>query len=113
VACPLAGRPTSIFADNDLAAAVIRKFRITAADGKIYETSHYNLSAIITVGYKVNSERAVQFRKRGSAVVTEYTVKGCSRRFCFFEHAPKVINPAKFFSAELKNQGRLFKYCDR
>jgi hypothetical protein len=43
--------------------AVIRKFRITAQDGKTYNTNHYNLSAIIAVGYKVNSERAVQFRK--------------------------------------------------
>ncbi len=53
-----------IFADNELTEeAVIRKFRITASDGKSYETAHYNLSAIIAVGYKVNSERAVQFRK--------------------------------------------------
>lgn len=38
---------------------VIRNFRITAKDGKSYDTQHYNLSAIIAVGYKVNSERAV------------------------------------------------------
>lgn len=44
-------------------ASVIRNFRITAADGKTYDTRHYNLTAIIAVGYKVNSERAVQFRK--------------------------------------------------
>jgi len=43
--------------------SVVRKFRITAADGKAYNTKHYNLDAIIAVGYKVNSERAVQFRK--------------------------------------------------
>ena len=42
--------------------SVIRKFRIAAADGKTYDTQHYNLSAIIAVGYKVNSERTVQFR---------------------------------------------------
>lgn len=66
-----------IFADNELSEdAVIRKFRITAADGKSYETGHYNLSAIIAVGYKVNSERAVQFRKWATGVVKEYTVKG-------------------------------------
>ncbi|MCB1621108.1 MAG: virulence RhuM family protein, partial [Thiothrix sp.] len=53
-----------IFTDNELAEdSVIRKFRITATDGKTYNTQHYNLSAIIAVGYKVNSERAVQFRK--------------------------------------------------
>ena len=53
-----------IFSDNELQeVSVIRKFRITASDGKNYDTLHYNLSAIIAVGYKVNSERAVQFRK--------------------------------------------------
>ena len=66
-----------IFADNELREdSVIRKFRITAADGKTYQTQHYNLSAIIAVGYKVNSERAVQFRKWATAVVKEFTVKG-------------------------------------
>ena len=53
-----------IFADSELQEdSVIRNFRITAADGKTYDTRHYSLSAIIAVGYKVNSERAVQFRK--------------------------------------------------
>ena len=53
-----------VFDDAELeAGSVIRNFRITAADGKTYDTQHYNLSAIIAVGYKVNSERAVQFRK--------------------------------------------------
>lgn len=42
---------------------VIRKYRITAADGKNYNTNHYNLNAIIAVGNKVDSPRAVQFRK--------------------------------------------------
>ena len=53
-----------IFTDSELQeASVIRKFRITAADGKNYNTQHYSLPAIIAVGYKVSSERAVQFRK--------------------------------------------------
>jgi hypothetical protein len=56
--------------------AVIRKFRITANDGKTYSTNHYNLSAIIAVGYKVNSERAVQFRKWATRVLYEFTIKG-------------------------------------
>lgn len=52
-----------IFSDSELEEdSVIRKFRITAEDGKIYNTSHYNLQMIIAVGFKVNSERAVQFR---------------------------------------------------
>ncbi|MEL1240223.1 virulence RhuM family protein [Flavobacterium flavipallidum] len=66
-----------IFKDNELQdEAVIRKFRITASDGKNYDTQHYNLSAIIAVGYKVNSERAVQFRKWATQIVQEFTIKG-------------------------------------
>jgi hypothetical protein len=66
-----------IFKDSELEEiSVIRKFRITAADDKSYNTGHYNLSAIIAVGYKVNSERAVQFRKWATTVVKEYTIKG-------------------------------------
>jgi hypothetical protein len=56
--------------------SVIRNFRITALDGKNYNTNHYNLSAIIAVGYKVNSERAVQFRKWATGIVQEFTIKG-------------------------------------
>ena len=50
--------------------SVIRNFRITAADGKNYNTWHYHLSAIIAVGYKVNSERVVQFRKWAITTLT-------------------------------------------
>ena len=66
-----------VFADSELEEeSVILNFRITAADGKNYNTLHYNLSAIIAVGYKVNSERAVQFRKWATAIIKEFTVKG-------------------------------------
>ncbi len=65
-----------IFSDSELQEdSVIRNFRITASDGKNYNTKHYNLSAIIAVGYKVNSERAVQFRKWATIVIKEYTIK--------------------------------------
>ena len=67
----------TIFTDSELwENAVIQHFRITATDGKSYDTKHYNLSAIIAVGYKVNSERAVQFRKWATRVVEELTIKG-------------------------------------
>jgi hypothetical protein len=66
-----------VFEDSELEEeAVVRNFRITAADGKSYDTKHYNLAAIIAVGYKVNSERAVQFRKWATRVVEEFTIKG-------------------------------------
>ena len=66
-----------VFEDSELEeASVIRNFLITAADGKRYGTKHYSLSATIAVGYKVNSERAVQFRKWATRIVEEFTVKG-------------------------------------
>lgn len=55
--------------------SVIRKFRITASDGKTYETNHYNLKAIIAVGNKVDSPKAVQFRKWANDIIEEYTIK--------------------------------------
>ena len=66
-----------IFMDKEVDEnSVIRKFRITAADGKTYNTNHYNLSAIIAVGNKVDSPRAIQFRKWANHIIEEYTVKG-------------------------------------
>ena len=66
-----------LFADGEMdEGSVIRKFRITAADGKGYNTNHYNLSAIIAVGNKVDSPRAVQFRKWANHIIEEFTVKG-------------------------------------
>lgn len=66
-----------VFADSELAEeSVIRNFRITAADGKTYATQHYSLAAIIAVGYKVNSEKAVQFRKWATGIIESFTIKG-------------------------------------
>lgn len=56
--------------------SVTRIFRITASDGKPYNTKHYNLKAIISVGNKVDSPKAVQFRKWANNVIEEYTIKG-------------------------------------
>lgn len=66
-----------IFDDNELSEdSVIRKFRITATDGKSYDTKHYNLQMIIAVGFKVNNEKAVQFRKWANSIVKDYTIQG-------------------------------------
>ncbi len=66
-----------IFSDSELQEnSVIRKFRITAADGKNYSANHYSLEMIIAVGFKVNSERAVQFRKWVNQIAKDYTIKG-------------------------------------
>ena len=56
--------------------AVVRKFRITASDGKNYEVLHYNLDVIISVGYRVSSHRGTQFRIWATARLKEYLIKG-------------------------------------
>jgi hypothetical protein len=67
----------AIFQTGELSQeSVIRKFRITAADGKQYLTNLYNLDAIISVGYRVNSEQATQFRIWATQTLREYIIKG-------------------------------------
>ncbi len=67
----------NIFQSNELKDdSVIRKIRITAADGKKYQTQFYNLDAIISVGYRVNSKRATQFRQWATRVLREFAIQG-------------------------------------
>jgi hypothetical protein len=67
----------NILASNELQEdSVIRKFRITAADGKSYDTQHYNLDAIISVGYRVNSVRATQFRQWATGILRDFAIRG-------------------------------------
>jgi hypothetical protein len=66
-----------IFSDNELEeASVVKQYLITAADGKGYQTKHYSLQAIIAVGFKIENERAVQFRKWATQIVKDYTIQG-------------------------------------
>ena len=66
-----------IFEDGELREeAVVKKYLITASDGKNYNTNHYNLQAIIAVGFKVNNQRAVQFRKWAGQIVKDHTIQG-------------------------------------
>lgn len=66
-----------IFDDGELEPnSVIKKYLITATDGKQYDTNHYNLQLTIAVGFKVNNERAVRFRKWASQIVKDYTIQG-------------------------------------
>lgn len=67
----------NIFASHELEEnSVIRNFRITAADRKLYNTKHYSLEAIIAVGYRVNSEQGTQFRQWATALLQNYIYKG-------------------------------------
>ena len=69
-----------VYSDSELEEiATIRKFRIVQIEGSRQvqrETNHYNLQMIIAVGFKVNNERAVQFRKWANSIVKDYTIKG-------------------------------------
>lgn len=69
-----------IYKDNELnESSTIRKFRIVQKEGNREierDTIHYNLEMIIALGFKVNNERAIQFRKWANIVIKEYTIKG-------------------------------------
>ncbi len=69
-----------IYSDSELEeASTIRNFRIVQAEGSRLvnrDTKHYNLQMIVAVGFKVNNNRAVQFRKWANAIVKDYTIKG-------------------------------------
>lgn len=67
----------TIFKEGELVEdSVCRNFRLTATDGKSYNTKFYNLEAIISVGYRVNSIRATQFRQWATKVLKTFTVQG-------------------------------------
>lgn len=66
-----------IFSDAELdESSVIRKIRITGSDGKSYAVNHYNLQVIIALGFKIDNEKAIAFRKWANQIVSEYTIKG-------------------------------------
>ena len=67
----------NIFKDEELQTnSVTEDFSVTAADGKTYRVKHYNLDAIIAVGYRVNSKRATMFRQWATGVLRDYTLRG-------------------------------------
>lgn len=85
----------NIFTSHELhEESVMRNFRITAADGKTYDTKHYNLDAIISVGYRVNSARATQFRMWATQVLREYIIKG------FAMNDERLKNPNRIFGQD-------------
>jgi len=86
-----------IFDDSELdRSSVVRDFLTTAADGKQYRTQHYGLAAIIAVGYKVNSEKAVQFRKWATRIIEEYAVKGFAMDDERLKQGGSVLTPDYF-----------------
>jgi hypothetical protein len=67
----------NLFEDEELKReAVVAKFATTASDGKVYQVDYYNLDVIISVGYRVKSQRGVQFRIWATSILKEYLKKG-------------------------------------
>jgi len=56
--------------------SVIRKFRITASDGKKYNTKHYNLEVVISLGYRINSNKATEFRRWATEILKTFATRG-------------------------------------
>lgn len=91
-----------IFTDNELEEnAVIKKYLITASDGKKYNTIHYNLQAIIAVGFKIENERAVQFRKWANRIVKDYTIQGWTMDVERLKHGGSILTD-EFFERQLE-----------
>lgn len=85
----------NIFAEGELQEeAVVKNFFTTAADGKDYNTKHYNLDAIISVGYRVNSIQATHFRIWATSILKEYIVKG------FVMDDERLKNPGEPFGKD-------------
>ena len=67
----------NIFEENELdEQSVIRNFRITAQDGKTYDTKHYNLDVIISVGYRVKSKQGTAFRQWATSLLKQHLIQG-------------------------------------
>ena len=91
-----------IFADNELEdAAVIKQYLTTAADGKNYQVKHYSLQAIIAVGFKIENERAVQFRKWANQIVKDYTIQGWAMDVDRLKHGGSILDN-EFFERQLQ-----------
>ena len=67
----------NIFQNQELVKnSVTEEFSATASDGKVYQTKHYNLDAIISVGYRINSKKATRFRQWATNILKEFAIKG-------------------------------------
>jgi len=102
----------NIFKSNELAEeSVIKKFLITASDGKRYETNFYSLDAIISVGYRVNSYQATQFRRWATTVLKSYLIKGFTLDDERLKQAKKIFG--KDYFEELLERIREIRASER
>ncbi len=111
----------NIFREGELRQkSVIRKFRITASDGKTYDTSFYSLDAIISVGYRIKSQRGTQFRIWATMVLRDYLIKGhvlnqkrlVAENMKRFKDLQETVNFIKSKSRHLELAGHAHKLLD-
>lgn len=83
----------NLFKEGELEeSAVVRNFRTTASDGKSYDTQHYNLDVIISVGYRVKSPQGVRFRQWATRLLKEHLLKGYTlNRQRFEQNASELV----------------------
>jgi prophage maintenance system killer protein len=74
--------------------SVIRNFRITAEDGKVYDTKHYNLDVIISVGYRVKSQQGTRFRQWATKLLNQHLTQGYTLNQQRFEQNAKELEAA-------------------
>ena len=100
-----------IFKSGELDAnSVTRIFRVTASDGKKYNTKFYNLDAIISVGYRVNSMKATKFRQWATSTLKEYMLKGFVLNDDMLKNGPKF---GKDYFKELLERVRSIRASER
>lgn len=75
--------------------AVVKDFLTTAKDGKKYNTAHYNLDVIISVGYRVKSQRGVEFRRWATDVLRRYIVEGRAENEKRLAQLAQVVSPIR------------------
>jgi hypothetical protein len=99
----------NIFKEGELDEnSVVRNFRLTAADGKNYETNHYNLDVIISVGYRVKSPQGTQFRIWATQRLKEYIIKG----FALNDDRFKTGSSMNYFT-ELQDRIRAIRVSEK
>lgn len=97
----------NIFAEEELEEkSVIAKYATTALDGKTYQVDYYNLDVIISIGYRVNSKRGVEFRRWANAVLKDHLIKGYSinQQQISFKKIEELQQTIELLSSTLINQ---------
>ena len=87
---------------EELDSSVVANFATTASDGKVYQVEHYNLDMIISVGYRVKSNRGVEFRKWANRILRQYIVQGYATNAKRLESLQRTVDiQSKMLSSAL------------